>query len=90
MLATLGAAGAVLTTASGSWAAIPPPTVTRSTVGAGDSSLAGYVLAALRGEPRTRAAAFGRRLRCGGGQAGRYPAAIAGSARSRASRPPPN
>ena len=51
VLATLGAAGAVLTTASGSWAAIPPPPVTRITVGAGDSSLAGYVLAALRGEP---------------------------------------
>ena len=50
VLATLGAAGAVLTTGSGSWAATPPPTVTRSTVGAGDSSLAGYVLAALRGE----------------------------------------
>ena len=51
VLATLGAAGAVLTTASGSWSATPPPTVTKSTVGAGDSSLAGYVLAALRGEP---------------------------------------
>jgi 1-phosphofructokinase len=49
VLATLGAAGAVLVTDAGSWLAIPPPTVPRSTVGAGDSSLAGYVLADIGG-----------------------------------------
>ncbi|MFT4127312.1 MAG: hexose kinase [Gordonia sp. (in: high G+C Gram-positive bacteria)] len=49
VLATLGAAGAVLTTAAGSWFATPPPIVPRSTVGAGDSSLAGYLIAETRG-----------------------------------------
>jgi 1-phosphofructokinase len=50
VLATLGAKGAVLATAEGSWFATMPPIVPRSTVGAGDSSLAGYLLADLRGE----------------------------------------
>ncbi|UXA18249.1 1-phosphofructokinase [Mycobacterium sp. SMC-4] len=45
VLATLGAAGAVLVDATGAWMATPPPIVPRSTVGAGDSSLAGYVRA---------------------------------------------
>ncbi|MGV9673220.1 1-phosphofructokinase family hexose kinase [Gordonia sp. NPDC003504] len=49
VLTTLGAAGAVLTTTSGSWFATPPPIVPRSTVGAGDSSLAGYLIAEARG-----------------------------------------
>jgi 1-phosphofructokinase len=49
VLATLGASGAVLVTDAGSWLAIPPPTVPRSTVGAGDSSLAGYVRADIGG-----------------------------------------
>jgi 1-phosphofructokinase len=49
VLATLGAAGAVLVTPEGSWSATPPPVQARSTVGAGDSALAGYVLADLRG-----------------------------------------
>ncbi|RPA66074.1 1-phosphofructokinase family hexose kinase [Gordonia oryzae] len=49
VLATLGAAGALLTTESGSWFATPPPIVPRSTVGAGDSSLAGYLIAETRG-----------------------------------------
>lgn len=48
-LVTLGAAGAVLVTADGAWHAIPPPTRVRSTVGAGDSSLAGYLLADVSG-----------------------------------------
>lgn len=43
VLATLGAAGAVLVNQEGAWLATPPPIVPRSTVGAGDSSLAGYV-----------------------------------------------
>ncbi|WP_226347065.1 1-phosphofructokinase family hexose kinase [Agilicoccus flavus] len=49
VLATLGGAGAVLVTADGAWHATPPPVVPRSTVGAGDSSVAGYVLADLDG-----------------------------------------
>ncbi|WLP91100.1 hexose kinase [Gordonia sp. NB41Y] len=50
VLATLGATGAILTTTGGSWFASPPPIVPRSTVGAGDSSLAGYLIAATRGD----------------------------------------
>lgn len=49
VLATLGAAGAVLVDGSGAWLATPPPIVPRSTVGAGDSSLAGYLRAAVAG-----------------------------------------
>lgn len=49
-LITLGAHGAVLIDADGAWAATPPPIKVVSTVGAGDSSLAGYVLADLDGE----------------------------------------
>jgi len=49
VLATLGARGAVLVTADGSWFAAPPPIVPRSTVGAGDASLSGYLLADLDG-----------------------------------------
>lgn len=55
VLATLGAAGAVLVNGTGSWFATPPPIVPRSTVGAGDSSLAGYVRADVGGaEPPQR------------------------------------
>jgi len=49
VLATLGAAGAVLVDADGAWLATPPPISPRSTVGAGDSSLAGYVRADIDG-----------------------------------------
>jgi 1-phosphofructokinase len=49
VLATLGANGAVLVTADGAWHAAPPPTTVVSTVGAGDSSLFGYVLGEIRG-----------------------------------------
>jgi len=45
VLLTLGAEGAILITASGAWRATPPSVTVRSTVGAGDSSLAGYLLA---------------------------------------------
>jgi 1-phosphofructokinase len=48
-LITLGGAGAVLIDADGARQASPPPTEVRSTVGAGDSSLAGYLLADLAG-----------------------------------------
>lgn len=49
VLATLGAAGAVLVDKDGAWLATPPPIVPRSTVGAGDSSLAGYLRAEVGG-----------------------------------------
>lgn len=48
VLATLGGHGAVLVTADGAWHASPPPTTVVSTVGAGDSSLFGYLLGDLR------------------------------------------
>jgi len=43
VLATLGANGAVLVTNQGAWHATPPPVTVVSTVGAGDSSLFGYL-----------------------------------------------
>jgi 1-phosphofructokinase len=49
VLATLGAAGAVLVDADGAWLATPPTITPRSTVGAGDSSLAGYLRADAEG-----------------------------------------
>jgi 1-phosphofructokinase len=49
VLLTLGGDGALLSTAGDVWSARPPRITVRSTVGAGDSSLAGYVLADLAG-----------------------------------------
>jgi 1-phosphofructokinase len=49
VLATLGAAGAVLVDRTGSWMAAPPQIAARSTVGAGDASLAGYLRADVGG-----------------------------------------
>ena len=49
VLATLGSGGAVLATADGLWHATHPPVTARSTVGAGDSALAGYLLADAAG-----------------------------------------
>ncbi|NYE38849.1 1-phosphofructokinase [Nocardioides cavernae] len=51
VLATLGGNGAVLVTPDGAWHASPPPTTVVSTVGAGDSSLFGYLLGDIRGLP---------------------------------------
>ncbi|MFC0315258.1 1-phosphofructokinase [Gordonia phosphorivorans] len=51
VLTTLGAAGALLTTPEGTWFATAPAVRVRSTVGAGDSSLAGYLIARHRGAP---------------------------------------
>lgn len=49
VLVSLGAAGALLATGEGSWFC-PSPTVTAvSTVGAGDSTLAGYIIGSVRG-----------------------------------------
>ncbi|MFI8631799.1 1-phosphofructokinase family hexose kinase [Microbacterium sp. NPDC077663] len=50
-LVTLGGDGAVLVTADDAWHGTTPPTRVRSTVGAGDSSLAGYLLAETAGVP---------------------------------------
>jgi len=49
VLVTLGADGAVLVCDEGAWHAAPAPTAPRSTVGAGDCALAGYLLADLGG-----------------------------------------
>ncbi|GGL83037.1 1-phosphofructokinase [Curtobacterium citreum] len=49
VLLTLGSAGAVLVSDEGAFAAAAPRIVARSTVGAGDSSLAGYLLAEVAG-----------------------------------------
>jgi 1-phosphofructokinase len=52
VLLTLGGDGALLSTAEGGvWSAQPPRITVRSTVGAGDCSLAGYLLAELAGAP---------------------------------------
>lgn len=51
VLLTLGGDGAVLATADGSWFCPPSPIAVRSTVGAGDSSLAGYLVAETAGLP---------------------------------------
>lgn len=48
-LVTLGSRGALLVDADGAWSAAAPRIEVRSTVGAGDSSLAGYLLADLAG-----------------------------------------
>ena len=59
VLATLGGHGAVLATSRGSWVATAPRIAVRSTVGAGDCSLFGYLLADLDGgdEPARLASA---------------------------------
>ncbi len=63
VLVTLGSAGAVLVTSFGAWFATPPPVDVQSTVGAGDSSLAGYLIARAEGaDPAgclARAVAYG-------------------------------
>jgi 1-phosphofructokinase len=50
VLVTLGADGAVLVSAEGAWQGTPPRIRVVSTVGAGDSSLAGYLLAEIAGD----------------------------------------
>ncbi|MCT2119998.1 PfkB family carbohydrate kinase, partial [Dietzia cinnamea] len=51
VLVTLGGAGAVLVDDDETWFANAPAVRVRSTVGAGDSALAGYLLAGARGLP---------------------------------------
>lgn len=50
VLVTLGGAGAVLVNAEGAWHATAPKIAVRSTVGAGDSSVAGFILADVAGK----------------------------------------
>ena len=50
VLCTLGGNGAVLVTPEGAWHAVHEPVTVRSTVGAGDSALTGYLVAAQRGD----------------------------------------
>ena len=50
VLATLGSKGAVLVTERGIWHGAGPAIRAKSTVGAGDSALSGYLLATLRGD----------------------------------------
>ncbi len=49
VMVTLGGAGAVLVNATGAWHASAPAIAVRSTVGAGDSSVAGFILADVQG-----------------------------------------
>ena len=85
VLLTLGGDGAVLSTADGGlWSAPPPRITVRSTVGAGDCSLAGYLLADLAGAPpaeRLRTAvAYGAASASLPGSAVPTPAQVDGSA----------
>ncbi len=63
VLVTLGGAGALLVTNEGAWRALAPQIAVKSTVGAGDSSLAGFILAQVEGlspdECLRRAVAYG-------------------------------
>lgn len=63
VLLTLGGDGALSVNAEGAFSASPPPTVVRSTVGAGDSSLAGWLIGDTLGEGNegrlARAVAYG-------------------------------
>ena len=63
ILITLGGAGACLVTPEGAWGATAPAITVRSTVGAGDSALTGYVMARIAGDQPAeclrRAVAYG-------------------------------
>jgi 1-phosphofructokinase len=51
VLASLGAAGALLVTPDGAWHATPPPITPVNTTGAGDALLAGYLSAPALAPP---------------------------------------
>lgn len=59
VVVSLGAGGALACTADGDWRAIAPPVRVRSAVGAGDSMVAGMVVALQRGEPLPAALRWG-------------------------------
>jgi 1-phosphofructokinase family hexose kinase len=50
VIISMGAAGAVCVQGTRSWLLVPPPVVTRSTVGSGDSFVAGLAVALARGD----------------------------------------
>jgi 1-phosphofructokinase family hexose kinase len=64
---TLGSRGALAVTPMGVWQAIAPVIEVVSTVGSGDSMLAGLAVARLRGKPFDQALAFG--VACGSANA---------------------
>ena len=90
VLVTLGPHGAVLVNDAGAWHATPPPTTVVSTVGAGDSSLFGYLLGDVTGRDPRPTTRTGRGLRkCGRGTPRHdHPPPPAGSARARPGDPP--
>ena len=58
VLVSLGSAGAMLTNAEGTWFAPAPKVTPRSTVGAGDSSVAGFLQAFTRGASSAKCLAW--------------------------------
>jgi 6-phosphofructokinase 2 len=56
---SMGPDGALITSSSGQWLAVPPRVEARSAVGAGDSFVAAMTLSLLRGDPHDKAAAWG-------------------------------
>jgi fructose-1-phosphate kinase PfkB-like protein len=67
VVVTLGSQGALAVAAAQAWHAGIPPIQTISTVGSGDSFLAGLAVAQLRGEQAPAALAFG--VACGSANA---------------------
>ncbi|BFN17338.1 1-phosphofructokinase family hexose kinase [Corynebacterium ulcerans] len=59
VLVTLGASGAVLVSTTGSWIAQPPETTVVSTVGAGDCTLAGFIMGQSTGLSQSESLALG-------------------------------
>jgi 6-phosphofructokinase 2 len=60
---SLGGQGALLATRDGVWRGLAPPVKVRSTVGSGDSMLAGLIAALTRGDEPEQALRLG--LACG-------------------------
>lgn len=67
LVVTLGSRGALVVTPEGAWQAVAPAVKVTSTVGSGDSLLAGLAVARLRGQPLAAALAFG--VACGSANA---------------------
>lgn len=63
IVVSMGAAGAVLVTASEAYRAVPPPVIRKSTVGAGDSMLAGIIWSLQHNNNLEQALQFG--VACG-------------------------
>ena len=59
VVVSLGAGGALACAADGDWRAVAPPVRVRSAVGAGDSMVAGMVVALQRGDPLAAALRWG-------------------------------